>query len=536
MKPPRLQSILLLANIFILLLPLGGIAVFRIYESEIIKQTEASLIGQGALVAAGYKQEILRRIGIENKNGRPFSPSSYGRILPRQSDEKMDGVYGVVPPRLDMAVDPILPPGKDAVPPEIKPDSIAAAAGKAVLPLINSSKRITLTGTRVVDYRGTVVASSGSESGMSLLVREETPRALRGENVSLLRVRTPESSVGRTSRVRVFVAMPIIHGDRVWGAVILSRTPLNTNNALYLIRWRLVKGGLIMAALLVLMTALTTLMISRPVKELIKQANQAATGEKSVKPLSSPRTREVADLSRAIAQMAENLSRRAEQMRTFADHVSHGFKTPLTSLSAAIELLQDPDVPMEPGERKRFLEMMDSDISRLERLVKKLIDLARADSMQPLDAASDVRKAVDDLAEKYAFENRPVFVDHKGERFTAAMAPEILESVLINLLDNSWKHGGDNIQAALATDYVESDDGGVVVITVCDNGKGISQANAEKIFSPFFTTAGQKGGSGMGLAIVRSLVESHGGSIELAQPGDGDGACFEIRLKTAESA
>ncbi|MBI9074516.1 MAG: HAMP domain-containing histidine kinase [Desulfatibacillum sp.] len=524
---PRLRSILLLVNLVVLLLPLGGIAVFRLYETELVKQTEASLIGQGTLVASMFRCEMARQFDLALDQGEPFD-LAYGNALdPRFAPREKD-VYDTIPPKLDIATEPVLPPGKDAVRVSLPPDIFSAAAGEAILPVILSSKNTTLTGTRVVDYLGTVVVSSGTETGLSLLAREEVPRALKGEHVSLLREREETPEIGRQSRVRVFVAIPVIYGNRVWGAVVLSRTPLDLNKGLYLIRWHLIKAGGILLGVVLLVSALTTLAISRPVKALIRQAEQVVSGGKGASPLERPGTREVAQLSEALSRMARTLSERAEQTRAFANNVSHGFKTPLTSLSATVELLQDPDMDMSDQERERFLEMMESDIIRLDRLVKRLMELAKADAIEPRGGSVDVQQVLDSLAEKYQNQGRDISVTHGGDSYKVAMAQESLESILINLLENAWFHGQEDVQVRVSTSLQLADEEERVVIRLSDDGPGISRGNASKIFTPFFTTAAENGGSGMGLSIVASLVKSHGGTIALDQ--EAQGASFAISL------
>ncbi|SHJ41285.1 Signal transduction histidine kinase [Desulfatibacillum alkenivorans DSM 16219] len=524
---PRLRSILLIVNLVVLLLPLGGIAVFRLYETELVKQTEASLIGQGTLVASMFRVEMARQFDLALDQGEAWD-LAYGNPLDPQFTPREKDVYDPIPPSLDIATEPILPQGRDAVPPRHPPDIFAKAAGDAIMPVIISSRKTTLTGTRVLDYQGTVVASSGTEMNESLLVREEVPRALKGEHVSLLRQREQNPSIGRQSRVRVFVAIPVIYGNRVWGAVVLSRTPLDLNKGLYLIRWHLLEAGAILLGVVLLVTTLTTLAISRPMKRLVRQAEQVASGGEGAAPLKRPGTREVAQLSEAISRMATALSQRAEQTRVFANNVSHGFKTPLTSLSASVELLRDPDLDMSDEERARFLEMMESDITRLDRLVKRLMELAKADTTEHKGETVDAILVLESLEEKYLNQGRDISVSHGGNMGKVGMARESLESILVNLLENAWFHGPEDVQVRMeaSVDFEEEEER--VVIRVSDNGPGISPGNASRIFNPFFTTAAQSGGSGMGLSIVASLVKSHGGAITLDQ--DAPGACFVISL------
>jgi signal transduction histidine kinase len=111
------------------------------------------------------------------------------------------------------------------------------------------------------------------------------------------------------------------------------------------------------------------------------------------------------------------------------------------------------------------------------------------------------------------------------------MAPETLDSILANLLDNARQHGGAKVHVNIRCEIEGAGAAPMMRITVADSGNGISAANAAKIFEPFFTTARKAGNTGLGLAILRSLLAAHRGSIELL-PGD-KGAAFRIRLPLA---
>ena len=137
--------------------------------------------------------------------------------------------------------------------------------------------------------------------------------------------------------------MPVIEGDRVLGAVLLSRTPLDLSKALYRNRFYLIGGGAVILIVICGVTVLTTLLITRPVKALIHQAERVTTSNKGAVavPLTNPGTYEVDLLSKALAQMSATLEKRADYVRSFASNVSHELKTPLTSIRGTVELFKD---------------------------------------------------------------------------------------------------------------------------------------------------------------------------------------------------
>ena len=121
-----------------------------------------------------------------------------------------------------------------------------------------------------------------------------------------------------------------------------------------------------------------------PVSRLIHQAKQVADGRRSgIRPLRYPVTADIAELSEAVVAMANTLETRSAYIREFAANVSHEFKTPLTSIQGAVELLRDHAASMDEDRRTRFLDNIAKDSDRLARLVTRLLELARADVMQP---------------------------------------------------------------------------------------------------------------------------------------------------------
>ncbi len=536
-KRPRLRTILLVVNLVILLLPLAGIGILRVYESELVRVTETSLIAQGALIGAAYREFLLRELRNPRGNQPAIEVSEYGVPLhPRlRYLHDVNRPVRAIPPRLDLATEPIRPPAPDAVLPEASPDAYAVMAGRSISPMLRSARGVTLSAIRVTDCNGIVVASSGADLGLSLIDREEILGALGGRPVSLLRERIPEEptpaleSISRGGRKRVFVAMPVVAEDRIVGAVALSRTPLDIAKALYLNRYHLLTGGAVILAAVLIVSLFTALMISRPVEQLIGQSERITRGEKGAAvPLENPRMFEVDKLSRAFAKMAETLEKRAEYIRAFASSVSHGFKTPLTSMRGAVELLEDHFDDMSPSDRNRFLKIIDEETARLERLVARLLELARAETLTPGSGTTRVTPALKGLVGHYSETGMKISLESRAADALVHLNPETFESILSNLLDNARLHGGADVSVSIDSRLTEDETGRWVELSVSDEGTGISEANAAKVFDPFFTTAGDAGGSGLGLPIVKALVEAHGGSIALVQAERG--CRFQLKL------
>jgi signal transduction histidine kinase len=162
-----------------------------------------------------------------------------------------------------------------------------------------------------------------------------------------------------------------------------------------------------------------------------------------------------------------------------------------------------------------------------QALVSRLLELARADVMRTKEGgASQPGPILDRLRERYAGTSLRLVVEIPAD-ISIAIGEDALESILINLLDNTLNHAGPAPEVAVSL----CRDGGMAVLTVTDNGPGIAKANLNKVFDPFFTLTRNQGGTGLGLAIVRSLVTAHGGRVS-ALPSL-SGALFRIELPAA---
>lgn len=503
-RRPRLRTVLLGVNLAVLLLPVFAFLTLRMYERELIRHTESELIAQGAVISAAFRAELA-------------VPDDLREIAP-------------LAPALDVAAETVRGPAPDPVAAKGPADPAAAAAGARLAPTLRLTQKITLAAIRVVDPSGTIVASTGADVGMSIAHHVEVAEALGGTPRSVLRerrtdtTRPPLDSPSRRSLVRVFVAIPIHDGDRVVGAVVLSRTPMSLVKALYQQRWMLVLSALVVIGLVVLLSVITSRLVSGPVRRLIEQTRRVAQGDATaMEPIGRPGTAEIAQLSESFAAMARALSNRTEYVRAFASHVSHAFKTPLTSIQGSVELLGDHLDEMSTEERDRFLQIIARDTERMARLVRRLLELARADVAPASGETTPLRPLVERMAARYRADG--LSVSTQVAECTVALAAEALESALDNLLDNARRHAGPDAAVRLETGALSPD----VELLVSDDGPGIPAARAAEVFEPFVTTARDEGGTGLGLAIVRALLSAHGGAVRL-DPVPGAGARFRLSL------
>jgi signal transduction histidine kinase len=524
-RRPRVALLLATVHVVLLLLPLGGIAALRLYESALLRQTESELIGQAALLAAAYRAALAPALGARL--------SSYGRDAPAALAIRAEAPrWRPRAATLDLAIDEVGPPPPEAIEAPAPADPAARSAGETILPIMRDAQVVTLAAFRVVDPAGVVVASTGEDLGRSHAALEEVRAALAGETVSRLRRRIsdepapPLASLSRGSPLRVFVGMPVVDEGRILGAVLLSRTPRSLGETLHGKRREILVAALVLLAAMAALTILTTLGIVRPLARLLEQTRRAGEGRGAVRPLASPVTAEVAELSEGVARMARALEQRAEALRGFAAEASHALKTPLAGLRGALELLVDHAETMSVEERSRFLANVTLDVDRLERLVRRLLELARADAAAVTEERADAAAVAREVAERSRHGGAEITLEVPAEPLLVAASEEIVATVLGALVENALEHApGARIRVAARP---RADLDGRVEIVVEDDGAGVPAGDRERIFEPFYTTARARGGTGLGLAIVRASLARRGGTIELVPSARG--ACFRVTL------
>lgn len=213
-------------------------------------------------------------------------------------------------------------------------------------------------------------------------------------------------------------------------------------------------------------------------------------------------TPEFSALGQAVLDMTATLNGRAAVLRSYADHVTHELKSPLTVVRGATELLGDPG--LAAADRARMLENIAGAVGRMEALLDGQRALARA--QEPMPAGECL------LSEVLADQN--VQMPRDGR---VPLPHDVMQIVATHLIANARAHGAGRVTFDLQADR----------LVVSDDGPGISEGNRDRIFEPFFTTRRAAGGTGMGLPIVQRMLQAQGAGISL-QPGPG--AVFEIRF------
>ncbi|CCE05092.1 putative two-component system histidine kinase [Bradyrhizobium sp. STM 3843] len=519
---PSLRQILFGVLTLVATLPLVGLFFFRIYDNQLIRQTQAELIAQSRVLAALYAEEVTKRLGA----GIPLG----AEIPPELRPDPPDAVTPIRP-LLDLAADDLFVRRPDARPAPQAADPAYVAVGARLMPILLETQKVTLAGFRILDPRGVVIAGR-DEVGQSLAHIDEVAAALQGQYKAALRIRMPDKapppiySLSRGVGVHVFSAMPVVVDNHVAGVIYTSRTPRNIFEHLYQERGKFIAAGSAVALTTLLIGFVVARTITHPMRELVERAGRIGRGDpEGFRPLAHYGTRDFAELSKHFFAMAEQLARRSDHIASFSAHLTHELKSPLTSIKGAAELLLDsvgsPSDTLTRAEQEKFLSNILGDAERLEVMTQRLRELARAEIAAQNERAN-LAAVTAKLRERFALPNivTPGSLDH-----TIAMSAETASIVLTHLADNARRHQARTI-------FLEAhQDVDMLVLEVSNDGEPISPQNRERVFDAFFTTRRDSGGTGMGLAIVRTIMTSHRGSIAL-RPTE-HGAAFTLRFPNA---
>lgn len=213
--------------------------------------------------------------------------------------------------------------------------------------------------------------------------------------------------------------------------------------------------------------------------------------------------------------------------KTLLDSVSHEFKTPLAVIAASAE-----NLAARPDQANDFAKEIRIAAARLRRIVENLLDITRieTDSVKPRLDWCDLREVIEASVERARVElaGRRVTIEVEEAVSACRLDPGLLEEVLGNLLRNAAQNSPDHSVVKV----LASSESGELLVRVIDEGTGITEADAERVFEKFHRgESARPGGLGLGLSIVKGFVEALGGTIRVVPRGDGHGgAQFEIRL------
>lgn len=268
-----------------------------------------------------------------------------------------------------------------------------------------------------------------------------------------------------------------------------------------------------------------------PIQQMMRASQRIAAGEYRERVRISSED-ELGALARSFNRMAETLERTEQRRLELIGNVAHELRTPLSSIKGLMEGLIDGVLPAEP---ETFVQVQ-REVSRLQRLVRDLEELSRAEAGQiPIEQkavslADLIRSAQERLAPQFEDKGVSLHIDCPDDLPRVWADPGRITQVLLNLLGNALQYtpGGGRVNVRA---WHED---GQVIVAVRDSGIGIAAEHLPHIFERFYRVDKSRsragGGSGIGLTIAKHLVEAHGGRIWATSPGPNQGSTFAFSL------
>ena len=236
---------------------------------------------------------------------------------------------------------------------------------------------------------------------------------------------------------------------------------------------------------------------------------------------------EVADLARQFNASAARIEALMTAHKSLLANASHELRSPLTRIRMGLELMGAGNAP-SPA----FRQEIERNITELDQLIDEILLASRLDAREADMGTLEAIDLVGLAAEECARVGAELDIAPDAVALEARGVAKLLRRAVRNLLENARRYSQGAIELQLAREGQGPD--ARAVLRVCDHGPGVPPAQRERIFEPFYRLPGaseREGGVGLGLALVRSIAQRHGGSAHCADRPDGQpGACFVLAL------
>lgn len=506
--------------IIVAFIPIAAMLVLKTYENQLLSLTESSNVQQARLCAASLSaiddtevsqeaaQNILRnmkgrfdaRIRILDTRGALIADSSNPDFVP-QVDEQEQGETYVT-------------------------QNTVQADESFIYRLFSIPVRI----YRKLRPPTASYSTADYYSGKHIYDGTEIKAALDGRYGSATRI----SSGGQVS-VTLYSAVPVMGRDGVTGVVLVSRSTYRILQNLYELRVDIGKVFLWSLLAVALIATFLALRISRPLKKLSKQTVRCADKNGhivSTEFTGIKRHDEVGDLSRSFTQLIKKLNARIRYTEAFSADVSHEFKNPLAAIRSSAELLQDTSISQQ--EHKQFTDAILDEVTHLQSLLTGVRRISRIDGgiEQELQEEIDVQTFIQNVSARVqkAYPQTCITTELSQTK-TAKLNGELFDRLLSNLLENAASFATQVYVSA----NIETKKQTKLFLTVSDNGPGISESESKKIFNRFYSTRTNSEESshahtGLGLSIVKAIVDAYEGTITVSRDAQLGGAKFEVML------
>jgi two-component system sensor histidine kinase ChvG len=506
-------------NLLLVFLPAAGFLYLDVYETQLLRAQERSMVQQGRILAAALSER--EAFGSGDAEDILFEMGQ--RITARI--RVLDGEGGLLADSSRLG--PRREPGDD---------SGAEAPGARSRWLYRLGAGLFRLHDRVLGGSSSEPVSRDFYSPDAPFQGVEVKAALAGRYGAATRI-----SPGQRS-VTLYTAIPVRRGGDVVGVALVSQSTLRLLQDLYEVRLAIFEVFLASVAVAAVLSLLVSTTIARPLRRLREEASALLDrrGRLTGRFRGSARRDEIGDLARGLEELSQRLEQRIGFIESFAADLTHTFKNPLASIRTATQLLSESE---DAAERERFLGMVERAVARLERLLSTVREISMIDSQLEEEQRTEVPlgELLSELVEGFRLSGTEMLtydIELPGDETYVSASPERLVRVFENVLDNARSFSPKNGTVRVRLERRA----GEALVTVRDQGPGIPEQHLPGIFARFFSfrdEAGPQGGpdasaadtehTGLGLAIARAIIDGYGGSIS-ARNSPQEGAIFEIRL------
>lgn len=333
----------------------------------------------------------------------------------------------------------------------------------------------------------------------------------------------------------ISVAVPVQPLQRIFGVLVLIRQSDHIEATIRELRWNILVAFLIAVAFTITMSLLLARQIARPLSKLARAAQRFGQPQHKLSNLQIPILRsptdEIGILSRALSGMTENLKARISSIDGFAADVAHEIRNPISGISSALETYQ---TIKSEEKRAALMDMAQTELRRIDIMIDDILESSRLDAalMAETPDTIDLTQWLAQFVETFHALNpdQKLSLEVPTGPIWLAIKPSRLDQVLQNILGNArdFQPQGIPIVLSLSTDSRNA------VLQVVDHGIGIPAQSLENIFNRFYSDRPKEQHgihTGLGLSIVRQIVESYGGTITANnRTGGKSGAVFTILL------
>ena len=300
----------------------------------------------------------------------------------------------------------------------------------------------------------------------------------------------------------------------------------------------IIRTVLVLALAILIFSVFLNKYILKPISFLVKYTESIKA--KSDRPVNIDnffiRSDEVGKLTQSIHEMTLDLQKRTNRAETFSTDLAHEIRNPLASLKGASELL---DKTSEQKDREKLLNIIDHDVERIERLITDYTQMLKDEAslsrekMIKIDMFSIIKNVVEDFKQNITSLNKKIEIEiinkkEKKKNYYILGIENRIEQVIANLLDNAISFSQTNTKIQIEINVIKNK----FLIIFKDQGPGFKEKNIENIFKRFYSNRPKNFGehSGLGLNIVKNIIELHKGKIKALNRPDVRGAQIELTL------